>query len=314
MAYQTGVASSINDLFTALSNWLVGQGWSSSGPWTDTHSPARTQMGLTDPDGNVFTFCHMTNGDKKLYLNMATSYSTAFGAAEAALEAQAGANTQRSLGISYITPPFVGYHFFYDGKMVNVALEVVSNVFTHFNFGQITKNGSWSGGTLVTGLSINYPQASSTDSNNNGYPFKSITSNGYWNGSWGNQGFLKQAITSSVCGYADMSCTATDNCCVVNQASNSNQGMRLVSGASPNGYNDRAVMLPTVLTLSTNTRGNGGNMYQLGHVPNAALVNITDLDPKTIVNNEWMIFPLCQKNGSGATYHSSGVLGIAYRK
>jgi hypothetical protein len=42
------------------------------------------------------------------------------------------------------------------------------------------------------------------------------------------------------------------------------------------------------------------------------MVNIKELDPKAIVDNDWQIFPLAQKLGDSSVAAISGNLAMAY--
>lgn len=304
-------------MIVALSSFLVAQGWTATAPWAEMSAGAatgNTLAAITDPNGSITTFAFTAS---TLLMNMATAIDPT-----KKITQQPGANW-RNLSITPITGPYVGYHFFTDGAAVNVAIELVPNIFTHLNFGTVTKNGAWSGGQYITGLrqgNIAYGLMSAIQ---NSYPFKAANQDGsnpsYAGSLAPDQGFMRQGIT--VTGWADFAASSVQynvgqympsNPVVVNHAVCANMGMRLLN-SSPNGFNGRAALLPVVLTMSSNIEG-GGGMYQIGCVPNVAMLNIRDLEPKAVINNEWMVFPLSQKNGNGSTYMNSANYGIAYRK
>lgn len=306
MAYQTGVSASIPALLAAVGTFLQGQGWTVTPEWNEMNAGTATGMKMTaftSPDGSIYTFNY--NSTSTLFMNLATSIDQS-----KPIGGQPGAFGSYSLLIRPIAGPHVGYHIFYDGYGVNVAVELVPNVFSHFNFGMITKNGSWAGGQYVTGLCTDTGYSLIGDSYAGSYSFKALDASGMTMNNGTYWGFMRTPIGAS--GFATMAEGGYGCPSLVNQAMAGQQGRRLID-SSPNQWNDRSVMLPVLLVQSSVVPA-GGPMIQMGTVPNVAFCNIADLDPKTVVNTDWMVFPISVKNGNGSAYVSSGNYGIAYRK
>lgn len=54
------------------------------------------------------------------------------------------------MGLYNIAPTWTGYSFFSDGVTVFAVLELTTGVFTHMNFGNVTKTSVWAGGAFLT--------------------------------------------------------------------------------------------------------------------------------------------------------------------
>lgn len=300
MAYSTGVSATISDLMTALVNFAVANGWTSS-TWT---ASGKTLVALTRSGAEYVVIEY----DATTVLMNTASAVVGSGLAVAQTNA-APVNG----AIRPIQAPHVGYHLFTDGLAVHCCVEVVSGVFTHINFGLLTKNGTWTGGTFVTG---------SCQSTNAGLPYTQLL-NGYNTfpfAAGGDVGVPNVSFAatmhfrSSINGAGRTAILGATNQSGMDAgwgtAFATNMGRDLLSG--PNAVNGRAIIVPVNVVQATS--GTSGPYYQLGNVPNAGMVNIANLDPKAVVNTDWMLFPIGQKNGSGAVYIDSGNYAMAYKK
>jgi len=84
---------------------------------------------------------------------------------------------------------------------------------------------------------------------------------------------------------------------------------------SPNAFNTRTALLPVQMYVGSQPQDlTPEHWLELGNIPTAASVNIVNLNPRETINTDWMVFPLCQKNGDGTSYVNTGVVGMAYRK
>jgi hypothetical protein len=300
MAYQTGVSSTMSDLVTALVNFAVANGWTNAGTWT---SSGDTIIALTRSGAEYVTLGHNTSA---LYLNTASAV-----AGSGATAAQTNAAPQNFV-VRPIAPPHVGYHLFTDGLAVHCAVEVVAGVFTHINFGLMTKNGTWSGGTFVTGScqTTNVgPPYTDVFSRYNTPPFGYAQNVGDSNGFQASPSHFRSSINGSGrtagFGWAPVGMDYG-----VGSLWMPDIGLTLLT--APNAANGRAVIAPvTVLQASS---GTSVPFYQLGHVPNCGGCNIANLDPKAVINTDWMVFPIGQKNGPGTSYINSGNRAMAYKK
>ena len=308
MAYQTGPSASPVDLMAALAAFIAPHGFVAQTPWTNGAYTIQSFL----KNGVYYNFQYNVSE-----LNLSTSLAIS---GSGLITAQSGA-LNVLMKIKQIVGPHIGYHYFTDGKAVHCVVEIVTGVFTHFNFGEITKNGNWGGGAFVTGSSIkdgslSFPAEADLISGYNQYPFMTYST-------MGNTGVTSQTGIGHVrsdtngagriCPMGWNSIASSPNTDIVYcLAWVSNEGRRLIN-ASPNTYNGRAVIMP--ITLLQATTAATGPYFQLGHVPNAGVVNMTNINPKDVVNSDWMAFPIGQKNSTaGTVYINSQMYGMAYKK
>jgi len=299
MSYQTGVSGSVNDFIGALFSFLTAADFTESTSWTNGSDTYRTLL----KDGIYFVIAF--NADN-IFLNTATSLSGSGGTT-----AQPGAASSSML-VNKVTGPHISYHLFYDGMACNAVIEVATNVFAHLNFGFVTKNGVWTGGAFVSGNytttttnldllgSYNYLPFHTRTFNNDGQPPASVKQH------------LRSDITT-VNGLSGFGATFTNaSTTTFNKAWVDAGGGRMLLNANPNAFNGRSVIVP--ITLIQSSTGTGGPYYQIGHIPNAGLINIANIEPKAIVNTDWMVFPIGLKGSVGSTYIRSFNTAMAYRQ
>lgn len=303
MAYQAGVTASLTDLITTLQTFCVANGFTIETGWSYTNLSIVYDVYVLKKNGIYFNFAVPRTGTVYLFMNTASA-----NLGTGTIESQTGA-FGASCRVDYLAGPHVGYHFFADELSVNVAVEVVTNVFTHINFGELEKNGAWSGGQFVTGFSRASGTSGMNDINdvNNYRPFDTAAIGSPASPSTGSCSHVRNPVQApaSAIGRAQ----GTIRAYATGWASNA--GRNLID-VSPNAFNGRAVLVPINIVLESS--GGSGPYYQLGTVHNARHVNIANLQPKETVNTDWMVFPVCQKNGPGTNYPNSGNYGMAYKK
>lgn len=301
MAYQTGVSGSVNDFMTALLTFASANGFTVGPTWTDAGNPQVTLL----KDGIYFTFAYNAT---QVGMNTATSLS-----GSGTLQSQPGAAAVSML-INPITGPHISYHFFCDGEVCNAVAEVATNVFSHLNFGFVTKNGSWGGGAFVTGTNTTTSGVAGAKGVLSGYnviPFNTVSIS-----IGGSMPPNRSHLRSDIVSVGGISGLGSDIAGSTNSSFNkgwlSDGGGRPLVQASPNAFNGRSVIVP--ITLIQASIGVSGPYYQLGHVPNAGILNIATIEPKAIVNTDWMVFPIGQKGASGGGYIESGNYAMAYKQ
>lgn len=310
MAYATGVSTTLNDLLTAVFNFAVANSGFTVGPsWSYTLGGVTYDVRSLVKNGINYNFGIPRTGEIWLGMNT-TPGPVVTSAAQVAqpLACASNAAVRNSGG------PHVGYHLFGDSYCVCVAVEIVTNVFIHFSFGEIVKNGTWDGGQYVMGHAAGGAQYWNTIlSAQHVFPFIN-------HGDIGVGGNPQAAVgvnhmrTSTNGPIAGLHYTpgSTVNSYAATTASAGNCGLPLLT-ASPNTFNGRSPLVP-VHVVQGSSGGVNGPYYQMGSCSIARLVNIRDLNPKEIVNSDWMVFPVSQKNGPNTTYISSGNYGIAYKQ
>lgn len=314
MAYSTGISSTIADLIGAVRTFAVQQGFTASPTWTTPNG--WTVMALS----KAGVFYHIAFNANWIMLNTATASN---GAGEP--QSQPGANPSNQV-VGQATGPHVGYHLFSQGDRVHCVVERATNVFLHMSFGQIEKAGNWAGGAYVTGACWSdaiYPGTTGkfpwTDYPHS-RPFESIT--GYTAGANINGVFYSARghMRTDYDTYKTMELTtgsyrsSTDLNCGF--CSSWGYGFELLTD-SPNMFNNRAALVPIQFTLQSEPLANNEqntSRLQMGQVTDVAAVNMALINPKDIINNDWMVFPISQKNGDGITYVNSGNYGLAYKK
>lgn len=306
MAYQTGVTSSVSDLVSTLSTFALSHGFTTGPTGVYTGSAIGAISATYDitsllKGGVYFLFAVPRTGVAYLWMNTATAWDGT---------TWSGQHQVWDRGDNLVGP-HVGYHLFSDGVTIHGAVEITTNVFSHITFGSVVKNGSWSGGELV-GLSSSSKLSTfwsdiTNSANNTPLAMTDIgTSKSDFRTAGGH---VRSPIAGPTASFGVASTGYTSM--AYNTAWAANCGRHLVD-RSPNAANGRAVLVPYAIVQSSGLTASP--FYQLGHIANACAVNIRDLSPKELVNTDWMVFPLSQKNGPSTSYPSSLNYGVAYKK
>lgn len=310
MAYQTGVTSSVTDLVSTLKTFALLNGFTDgpSGVYTGSDFAANATYDITSivADGVYFLFAIPRTGVQYLWMQTASAYTGGTGL-------NWSGHHSGWCRVDNLASAHVGYHFFADSLSINVAVEIVTSVFVHLNFGRIKKNGSWAGGHFVTGLCVNGTQGSPPTwgdlfSANDSPPFTTRII-GSSSGSTANlNGHIRVPVLGPT---AEFGRVVSGKNAAFSTAWASNCGRALLD-RSPNTANGRSVLVPFNIILGST--GLAAPYYQLGYVANACAINIATLNPKDMVNTDWMVFPVSQKNGPASLFLNSLNYGLAYRK
>lgn len=312
MAYQTGVSTTLADLISTLITFAKANGFSEGPSWQfqdqdpyNGYFDTYTAKSLVK-DGIYYNFAYPQSTTVYLWMNTASAAGGNGG-----LRAQQGAHPVNCRTDNLIGP-HVGYHFFSDGSTINVAVEIVTGVFVHFNFGVIQRNGDFTGGEFVTGQALYTVSQDSRKNMFNDYHFIPFDTNNV-GGARSYGGVISSHIRSQVSGPTVPLCRndTGSNTRAFTTGWAGNAGRPLLDN-SPNKVNGRAVLVPINFVQASSQ--DAGPYYQLGTVGNARVVNIANLNPKETVNTDWMVFPVSQKNGPGSVYVNSANYGLAYHK
>lgn len=326
MAYATGTSSTIDELLSAVINFAVANAGFTVGPnWTTTVRPYNGgQAEGVDPNykvrslvkSGIYYFFQFKEDYGRLYMTTATGSN-----GTGAIQQQPGAPTYLGGYVNHthnsfcepIAGPHVAYFLFAQGGMVHVAVEIVPNVFVHFSFGEAIGLGGLPDFACLMAFksygSYLYDHLSAYHrlpwTNSNGYEGQS-----YQEG----QNHIRSPITGAVAGWGAGSFEG-DIRRAFNPIDAAGHGLREIVQARGTGastFNNRAPLFPVNIVESS--VGHMGPYYQIGMAPGVAHVNIQNIGPKEIVNTDWMVFPISQKNGNGTTYLNTGNRGIAYKK
>jgi hypothetical protein len=150
MAYQTGTATSQEDLMNILQTFAAANGWT-----VDIMSTTNDWMAMNN--GSVYVQFRWDNSTgiaffhSRGFINTSTAPGNhtdddGCGTVDATAPYNATVSTGRRLNIG--NGPYTAYHFFTDGttKYIHVALEYSPGQFRHFSVGSVNKIGNWIGG------------------------------------------------------------------------------------------------------------------------------------------------------------------------
>ena len=137
MSYQTGSATSLNNLLTTLFTFASANGWT-------------VDRAVTSTDGymhrdNIYIGLEYASGELSIYQArgyLATSPETTAGDHTNSVHSS---GVDRQI-VNELSGSFDAYHFFESDTYIHVVVEVGTGLFRHFGFGQLSKIGSWTGG------------------------------------------------------------------------------------------------------------------------------------------------------------------------
>lgn len=156
MAYQTGTSTTIQDLLQQLSTFLVANGWVED--FATTGDPGRIgysknnifvafQYTESVDGGTIAIYQSLSNDDSVNVFN-----STGDSGQGVRSTTASTFDTQRS--VNKCAGPHAAYHFFEQNAnptYCHIVLEVDTNRFRHFGFGELEKIGDWTGGEYCYG-------------------------------------------------------------------------------------------------------------------------------------------------------------------
>ena len=211
-----------------------------------------------------------------------------------------------------VSSSYKGYWFFTEGTCVHAVLEIVPGVFNHISFGNITKFGSWTGGSYIdAGVFNSYGSTSgitwyipldgsanfnSTSISNTSPPFAGLT--------WYSAATYSGVIHANI-GVNDVH--------QIGNRSATRRAFMFSDGSAfktrTNGATLRAPLTPSYVRL----RNSANNMYHLaGSIPGVRAVNIQLINPAEVVNTNWRVFPLVAKVADRNEYPPTGSYALAY--
>jgi hypothetical protein len=305
MAYQTGTATSPENLLDTMRLFLAANGWGISFWGTDPQDSGKW-LSVVSPSGSYFNFLAM-NSSALIYVRGATGYS-----ANNNRNSQPGQSPgwTRSNGLS---GPYTSYHLFVGSTYCHVVVEVVTNRFVHFHAGVLEKAGNYNGGEYQTGTDWQYGSTNwqhLPDSEYNTMPFNAYS-----------------YLPPSSHEYYRMDADGAVNNWYHNNATVgvSDASLRVVGcirgysmthrlfGRSPNHITGQSILLPSIIC---GPRPAGGSAIY-GSVKDLRPINIANLTPKQVLNigtDEWLVFPIIRKGWTSQYEPCSGNYAFAYKK
>jgi hypothetical protein len=162
MAYSTGSATDLGDLLTKLDTFLVANGWTQD-DFDDGASVAAEGFANWTKNTMSVGFKWVANAPNNMSIHQATAHTpAAFPGAHvndsgngfnSAFGTDAQLDDERCVN-DIGDGPFVSYHFFEQDASpayVYVVVEIESEVFRHFGWGELNKFNDWTGGEFCFG-------------------------------------------------------------------------------------------------------------------------------------------------------------------
>lgn len=326
MAYQTGTASSQEDLMDKLQTFAAANGWT-----VDNFDTSNDKLSLHK--GSIYVHFHWDNASWIGIFQSLGFISTGTGVGSHTddsgnLCAETGAISS-SVGhkVWLLEQSYTAYHFFENGAgaedYIHIVVEQDAGVFRHFSFGEITKFNDFTGGEYAVG---HYPYA--TISQQTAYSNNRMC---LWDA---------HCSTSTIMGYVHLESMPNQasggkwGCIGDPTAARGNDGNSIaraivlggVRGGPYSQYSHRQIsgaqaFIPfaPIPLWYIDTSTTPDHAYLLGYVPNVRICNITNLVEGveiTYGGDTWIPFPMIRKlipydNTAG---YQSGSYGIAYKK
>lgn len=334
MAYETGTASSLNDLLQTLVTFAA-----SNAGFTEITKVT----GIANSNSDMYI---LQKGSIYWYFigfeRTLTNYGT-YGYIDCRMmtvEPTAANRNTLSLGQPINTwvglfnrpsGPYTTYYLFTDVTAVHMAVEVTPGIYTHLSFGSVDKFGTWTGGEYLSGehsarsnyspttgfenyntsissgrssliMQGNYDSITSlSDSARPTFIYNPVNSRG------DNRDFtpVNISIDSDFDNQAAAFTGSPDNYSGTGSILNN----LLIN--SPNAFNQRSALLPTYLRLWD---PNSSRWILAGDVPSVKIVNTQLIDPAEVVEVTWQVFPNVQKAGDQMIAPVTGNAGVAYQR
>lgn len=303
MAFATGVSSSISALLTAVRAFAV-----SNAGFTDHFGSAWTSGAYTlfqmSKNGVYYTFQFSAS---EIVLNTATALGNT-----GLSNAQTGSSGYTT-AITAIAGPHVAYWLFNGGyagtgPCVHVVVEVVTNVFYHFSFGELEKHGTYTGGQYVTGSVKHSATIDTVENSNHVRP---------WDGKSGlnaSGGHIRIPSGTSAQWGRQVTGLYTPIGSWVAEVTGTMYGIEMMRHTY-NDFNNRAPLIPIEVhiadTVGTVTPA---QWIPMGNVAGVASVNTKPLAPKQTVLSDWQVFPVFEKSGVATAYPNGKYYGLAYKR
>ncbi len=326
MATVTGTSTSLKNFSDAFLSFAVANaGFSDAGTVTLTVTGGNVDAHSITKGGVTYVFVtaqaseFITNSVQRMEARMC--YASPVAASTWSATNPVGQPGITQLGVFGVGLTFSSPHWFYtNGTVCHAVLEVFPNVFTHLSFGQLDKYGVYIGGEYITstyffaksGLSP-FPFLHNLS---NHMPFAETSSSGflrYAQGGNDENDFAPMGTTTNllpsgffqnskgVVHYADATVSAGAGSGIVGS----------LFANSPNAFNLRAMLIPIRFRLRDVTTSTI-QYHPAGCVPGVRLINMKELDPKAITDNNWQVFPLAQKLGDATVATITSNLALAY--
>lgn len=216
------------------------------------------------------------------------------------------------------TGPYVKYFLYTDGDAVHCVLQLYTGIYTHMSFGNMIKCGTWTGGEYLTAGDHTYYAGGyyySWDDMRNSAIFDGGIQR-YYSGANYPTGFVRHivgAVQNDATDFARMGAVELDNqMCKMTTCRAGGFINDIVEFCGPIGFNARAPLFPVFVRMFEDATS---RWILSGYVSGARSVNVEYLAAETIVENDWITFPILQKTGGDTALASiTEYWGVAYKR
>jgi len=329
MATATGTSTSLknfSDSFLAFA--VANTGFTDAGTVAMTAGGGDVDAHSVTKSGVTFVFVtaqaseFITNSVQRMEMRMC--YAAPVAATAWTVSNPVGQQGLTQMGVFGAGLTFSSPHWFFtDGVACHAVLEIFPNVFSHLSFGQLEKYGAYTGGEYITStyffaksgttpfpylqsLSNHMPFAESNNGTNTGYVR-------YAQGGNDEDDFAPMGTATNT-----LASGFFQNSKGIVHYNDANLGPGAGSGIvgslfvnSPSAFNLRAMLIP-IRFLLRDTTTTTLQYHPAGCVGGVRLVNIKELDPEAVIDNNWQVFPLAQKIGDATVATVTANLGLAY--
>lgn len=321
MAFEQGIYTDVHDLGNRVKNFAVANGWTQDKFTLGSGTSTSTEIYLHKGTNYVSLEFEILPSAFKYYHNnyasreepLVTLYgNTGFNTGNT-VDDQPGSytnDTTRITRCTWLFGPCVQYYFFTNatGDYIHVVIETIPNEFEMFAFGDLIKQGSYTGGQYVAGKY--WDHGSSWDTWNNTahsvmFDGRCSDVNTYQDHVqinqdskvWANLHDLDTPYDGYIFGDTRYYCLSDIH-------------------ALSSSFTDKAPMFPILLTyIRLNTLS---NCAFIGYVPDIRNVSIENYTPGEVVSlgtDEWMVFPHMKKNDPATQDEAnSGWSALAFKK
>lgn len=320
--FEQGVYTSVHDLGNRVRAFAIANGWIQDKYVAGTGTTTPTEVYLHKGTNYVSLNFALEPAAFKWYRNdfssreepILTLYgNTGFNTGNT-VDNQPGSHfndTSKLTTSHWLLSPCIQYYFFTNvtGDYIHVAIETIQNEFEFFAFGELIKQGAYTGGYYVEGKHWGHSSNwSDWDSSSHHALFDAYS---YYGNSRLGHILVNEGLQSwyEIREYD----TPYNNGFVVGDT-------RYRALSAPHllaiSYADRPPLWPIIL----NYADLNGETTCLGHAPDMRSVSVQNVEPGEIISlgtDEWMIFPNSKKNDPAIDDGSdmnSGWSGIAFKK
>lgn len=296
MAHETGSATDVLDLIDKLRIFCIAESIT-----VDEHLDQGDRKVLSVNFNGGFYSITFDTGETTVKLSQQTGFvaATAWGSQANSTPVISGQVTQTNQLNDTVSVPV--YHFFYHTTMVFVVFQISTGIWRAFCFGDITKWGTYTGGSTISGTN--------TSTSAEDIP---ISSSHVYLG--------MEAINSGTVMRIRVDYEEANQMYNIHTNASSNVGFSNANGSSVQHY---FAATPSSTTQATNTFALQyyiehdtipANRVPIGEMPDMRLMHMKFFNAGDIFDTDWLVFPAVLKAEFDDTgFLHSGHIGFAFK-